>query len=207
MTTKALTTTDRALTTTDVMTAFGAFLRLYVADGDASPETTRSYYGNAAQFVAWCGEQDINPATVTEDDIATYRREWVAQYEVGTAAVKPAAIRRLYGAAVWRGLRQDNPAASLKAPKGKTERSERVKFLALDGLRQILDAPRGNDPAAVRDRAMLARVSRHGLRVSEVAGLTVDAVDLLILSGFSARGARRAPSTSQRHRQQRCGIG
>ncbi len=53
MTPTALTTTDRALTTTNVMTAFGAFLRwFYIADGDASPETVRSYYGNAAQFVA-----------------------------------------------------------------------------------------------------------------------------------------------------------
>jgi len=74
MTPPALTTTDRVLTTTDVMTAFGALLRLYVADGDASPETILSYYGKAAQFVVWCGEHGINPATVTEDDIATYRR-------------------------------------------------------------------------------------------------------------------------------------
>jgi integrase/recombinase XerD len=78
MTPTALTTTNRALTTADVMTAFGAFLGLYVADGDASPETIRSYYGNAAQFVAWCGEHGINPATVIEDDIATCRRESVA---------------------------------------------------------------------------------------------------------------------------------
>ena len=56
------------------MTAFGALLRLYVADGDASPETILSYYSKAAQFVVWCGEHGINPATVTEDDIATYRR-------------------------------------------------------------------------------------------------------------------------------------
>jgi len=76
MTPTALTTTGRALTTTDVMTAFGAFLRLYVADGDTSPETIRSYYGNAAQFVVWFGEHGINPATVTEDDIATYGRKW-----------------------------------------------------------------------------------------------------------------------------------
>jgi len=117
-------------------------------------------------------------ATVTEDDLATYGRELVAQYEVGTVAVKLAGIRQLYEAAVWCGLRQDNPAAGLKAPKDKTERSERIKFLSLDGLRRILDAPRGNDPAAVRDRAMLALVGRHELRVSEVAGLTVDAVDL-----------------------------
>jgi hypothetical protein len=56
--------------------------------------------------------------TVTEDNIAVYRRELVARYEVGTVAVKLAAIRRLYEAAVWRGLRQDNPAAGLKAPVG-----------------------------------------------------------------------------------------
>jgi hypothetical protein len=54
-------------------TPFGAFLRLYVADGDASPATIRNYYGNAVQFVAWCGEHDINPATVTGDDIALIR--------------------------------------------------------------------------------------------------------------------------------------
>jgi len=90
-------------------------------------------------------------------------------------AVKLTAIRRL--AAAWRGLRQDNPAAGLRAPKDKTERAERIKFLPLDGLRRLLDAPRGNDPAAVRDRAILAMMGRHGLRVSEVAGLTVDSVD------------------------------
>ena len=67
---------------------------MHTADGDASPETIRSYYGNAAQFVAWCGEHGMNPATVKEDDIADSRRELVAQYEMGTVAVKLAAILR-----------------------------------------------------------------------------------------------------------------
>jgi len=49
MTTTTLTTTDRALTITDVMTAFGAFLRLYVADGDASP---RTYYQQLSAIAA-----------------------------------------------------------------------------------------------------------------------------------------------------------
>jgi site-specific recombinase XerC len=109
--------------------------------------------------------------------MAVYRRELVAQHKVGTVAVKLAAIRRLYEAAVWRGLRQDNPAAGLRAPKDRTARAERIKFLPLEGLRRLLDAPKGDDPAAVRDRAILALMGRHGLRVSEVAGLTVDAVD------------------------------
>jgi site-specific recombinase XerD len=178
MTQQALTVrTDTALSTTDIMVDFAKFLRLHTADGDASPATIRSYYSNASQFVDWCGEHGINPATATEDDIATYRRELVAQYEVGTVAVKLAAIRRLYEAAVWRGLRQDNPAAGLRAPKDRIARAERIKFLPLEGLRRLLDAPKGDGAPAVRDRAILALMGRHGLRVSEVAELTADAVD------------------------------
>jgi hypothetical protein len=66
MTPPALTTTDRVLTTTDVMTAFGALLWLYVANGDTSPETIRSYYSNAARFVAWCGEHGMNRRPLQE---------------------------------------------------------------------------------------------------------------------------------------------
>ncbi len=48
MTQQALTTTtDRVLSTTDIMADFSKFLRLHTADGDASPATIRSYYGNA----------------------------------------------------------------------------------------------------------------------------------------------------------------
>jgi hypothetical protein len=70
----------------------------------------------------------MNPAAVTGDDVAICHRELVAQYEVGTVAVKLAAIGRLYEAAVWRRLRQDNPADGLKAPKDKTKRSKCIKF-------------------------------------------------------------------------------
>jgi hypothetical protein len=47
------------------MMAFGAFLGLYVADGDASPETIRSYYGNAAQFVEAARLEQLRPVLAT----------------------------------------------------------------------------------------------------------------------------------------------
>jgi site-specific recombinase XerD len=165
-------------TTRDLLSDFGAFLRLHVADGDASPNTLRSYHANAAQFVAWCRGQAIDPARATEDDLLNYRKYLNENYARGTVAVKLTAVRRLYEAAVWRGLRSDNPAAGLKAPKDRTERSERVKFLPLEGLRRLLAAPEGGRPAAVRDRAILALMGSHGLRVSEVAGLSVGDLDL-----------------------------
>ena len=175
----ALTMVDtRELSTANLLDDFGYFLRLHVADGDASPHTIASYHGNARQFVAWCADHEIGPATATEDDLLIYRRYLSAKHKRGTVAVKLQAVRRLYEAAAWRGLRADNPAAGLRAPRDKTERSERIKFLPLEGLRRLLDAPQGDKPGAVRDRAMLALMGRHGLRVSEVAGLTVGAVDL-----------------------------
>ena len=176
--TELTTPTVMVVTTGDVLADFATFLRLHVADGDASEHTIQSYHSNAAQLVSWCRDRGIDAARATEDDLIAYRKYLIECYARGTVAVKLAAVRRLYGAIAWRGLRADNPAAGLRAPKDRTERSERVKFLPLDGLRRLLDAPTGDKPAAVRDRAMLALMGRHGLRVSEVAGLSIDAVDL-----------------------------
>ena len=56
MTTRALTTTqERALAVAGgILEDFEKFLRLHTADGDASPQTIRSYHTHAGQFVAWC---------------------------------------------------------------------------------------------------------------------------------------------------------
>jgi site-specific recombinase XerD len=173
-----MTTTQADLASSDLLADFGAYLRLHVADGDASAHTLRSYYSNARAFADWCDDSDVKPGAATEDDLLHYRRWLTTFYSRGTVGVKLAAVRRLYEAAVWRGLRADNPAAGLKAPKDRTARAERVKYLPLEGLRRLLAAPEGDGLAARRDRAILALMGRHGLRVAEVAALDVVDVDL-----------------------------
>ena len=54
----------------------------------------------------------------------------------------------------------------------------RVKYLPLEGLKQLLAAPQGDGPLPRRNRAILALMGVHGLRVSEVAGLKLDDLDL-----------------------------
>ena len=148
---------------------FGAFLRLYVAYGDASPNTIRSYLANARQFIAWCAKTQIHPASATEEDILQYRCFLVAHYANGTVATRLASIRRLFEALVWRGLRADNPVAGVKPPRERTHRADTVKYLSLDGLRRVLDAPKGDHPQAIRDRNILTLQGKLGLRVSEIA--------------------------------------
>jgi len=187
--TRALATVEkRELQAGDVLAAFGAFLGLQVADGDASPATVRSYKSQVGQFVAWCKTRHISPAGATEQDLAAYRRHLVdAGYARSSISTILAAVRRLYDAAVWRGLRADNPAAGVKAPRERTSQMERVKYLPLAGVIRLLGSP-----MCARDRAMLYLMACHGLRVSEVAGLTladldIDALTLRVLG----KGAKR----------------
>jgi integrase/recombinase XerC len=182
----ALTQTGSVLTadiltdsSADVAEAFARFLRLHVAEGDASPATVRTYHAQAGQFVTWCQQQSVNPATATEEDVLAYRKHLVdAGYKQSTIALKLAVVRRLYESIRWHGLRGDNPAAGVKAPRDRTGREERVKYLPLEGLKQILAAPRGDGPLPRRDRAILALLGVHGLRVAEVASLKLADVDL-----------------------------
>jgi len=163
----------------DLIAIFGRFLRLYVAEGDASLATMRTYHGQAAQFVAWCQQSGLNPATATEEDIISYRKHLVeAGYRPTTIGLQLAVVRRLYVAIRWRGLRHDNPAAGVKAPRDRTSRDERVKYLPLEGLKQLLAAPQGDGPLARRNRAILALMGIHGLCVAEAAGLQIEDIDL-----------------------------
>lgn len=157
----------------DLSQALADFLRLNVADGDASPKTVASYLTEIRQYTQWCESEGINPAQAGEDDLREYRGYLVAHHTRGTVATKLAAIRRLYDAAVWRGLRLDNPAKGLKAPKDKTSREDSVKFLPLEGFKRLLSLP---DNA--RDRAILVLMGWHGLRVEEVTNLNRDDVHL-----------------------------
>lgn len=163
----------------DALAAFGEFLGLHVADGDASEATLRTYRANVAAFYTWCQGQGIPPAAATSEDLVSYRRALVdAKLSRATVTARLDAVRRFFEAATWRGLRQDNPAAGLKAPRDKTAPEERIKFLPADYLSRLLDAcPAG--PMGARDRAAVALFCLQGPRVSELAALDVADVDLL----------------------------
>jgi site-specific recombinase XerD len=163
--------------TDDLLAAWADFLRLDVAQGDASPRTVATYQAQVRDFLAWCQAQGLHPALATEDDLKAYRAHLVERYARATVATRLAAIRRFYQAAVWRGYRPDNPAAGIRPPRERTARDDRVRFLPLEGLKRLLDAPRGDGLRAVRDRAILALMGIHGLRVGEIVALDVADLD------------------------------
>lgn len=172
--------TPTALAETDALAAFGEFLRLRVADGDASPATLATYHAGVSAFVTWCETAGVSPATATESDIEAYRAAMRAEgLARSTVAARLAAVRRFFEAATWRGLRADNPAAGIKAPRDRTSAEERIKFLPRDYIGRLFAVCPGDTLQGKRDRALLALFALHGPRVAELAGLDIAAVDLV----------------------------
>jgi site-specific recombinase XerD len=163
----------------DLDTAFADFLRLRVADGDASAATARAYYSHVRAFVAWCAGRQIDAGQATVGDLESYRRSLIdSGYARKTVKEKLGAVDRFYAAMQWRNLRSDNPAHGLKAPKDGTDKAEKVKFLPLPGLQRLLLLPQAATPTGARDRAAMLLMGMHGLRVAEVAGLDLGDLDL-----------------------------
>lgn len=179
--------TERALTVTaggqvatpDLDAAFADFMRLRVADGDASPATVRAYYSHVRAFVSWCEGQGVRPGQAGGGDLESYRRKLIdGGYTRSTIGAKLQAVERFFAAMQWRGLRSDNPAHGLRAPRDKTDKAERVKFLPLPGLQRLLLLPEAATPTGARDRAAMLLMGMHGLRVAEVAALELGDLDL-----------------------------
>lgn len=96
-------------------------------------------------------------------------------YARASIARKAATLRAFYRFCVKRGMRPDNPALHLITPK----RGSRLpKVLKRPDMSSLLSAPPADEPAGIRDRAILELLYAAGLRVSELCGLDMDDVDL-----------------------------
>ena len=73
-------------------------------------------------------------------------------------------------------MRESDPTAKLSAPR----RSRKLpRVLGLAEVQRLLDQPKGTDPMALRDRALLELMYACGLRASETIDLDVAHVDLV----------------------------
>ena len=149
--------------------AFAAFLRLDVANGDAAPDTLRGYRAEAAAWGAWCRARGVAPQAADAEALKAYRRALVEQgYRPAAIAFKLAVVRRVYQAAVAAGLRPDNPAVGVRAPRARRAAEDfgclSEVYLALV-LRAVPGTGRVKDR---RDRVLLGLLALQGLRTIEV---------------------------------------
>jgi site-specific recombinase XerD len=70
----SLVTTRLPQTPSALDAAFADFLRIDLANGDASEDTIRNFRCAVGLWVAWCRDQGLDPATVTTTHVKRYRQ-------------------------------------------------------------------------------------------------------------------------------------
>jgi len=147
---------------------------------NASPGTLIEYRRNATEFLAFLGERGVDWRSPDRATIRSYLAT-LADRDLAATSVagRLAAIRSLYRHALRHGRIETDPLAGVRAPR-RPSRLPRV--LSVDEAEQLVTAPRRlpsrDEALGRRDEAMLELLYATGMRVSELAGLTVERVDL-----------------------------
>jgi integrase/recombinase XerC len=155
----------------------GGYYHHLRTERQASVHTLQAYRNDLAKVLEYCEQAGI---THWPDLTAPVLRRLVARlHQHGQAPRSLArllsAVRGFYGWLLREGLCDHNPAVGLSAPKGERRLP---KVLDADRAQQLLDGAIEDDFIGRRDHAMLELFYSSGLRLSELAGLDLHAVDL-----------------------------
>jgi integrase/recombinase XerD len=114
---------------------------------------------------------------VTVDMLAAYKDYLIMEgFASSTIARKISAIRTFFTYLETVGIRNDNPSESIQAPQADQTSPPLLDPETMDLLRAAPEP--ATTPKAIRDRAMLELLCTTGLKVSELARLEVDDVDI-----------------------------
>ena len=123
----------------DLDKIFAEFLELEVGDGAASIDTIRNYISHPKQYFNWCRDNLLQPLEAVGDDIKQYRKFSIESKKKNkTIATKLNILRRLYHAAIIKGLISVNPVDGIKAPVSKEDPASRITFLTEQELALLL---------------------------------------------------------------------
>lgn len=156
------------------------FLRYLGVERGASEHTIKAYRLDLEMFF-----KDA-PQDADAQDIRSFIASLIADGAAkSTATRRLAALRSFYKYLHGEGKIDKNPARLVSSPK----RPKLLpRFLSVDETFELVEKPDDNDDmTASRDRAILELLYATGLRVSEVAGLNINDVNMKE-SALKARG-------------------
>ncbi len=165
------------------------FLSYLEFERGLSRNTLEAYRGDLLQFGRFLEERGVSAVEADTADVgdfltglATGNGAWGAGSASARRPASPATIHRksaclrsFYRHLRREGVRDSDPTAGLSSPR----RSRKLPQVLTRGeVERLLSTPRGTDPHALRDRALLELMYACGLRASEAIGLELGDVDL-----------------------------
>jgi len=161
------------------------FTRYLSAERGFSEHTVRSYRSDLAALLVYA---EAHGATEPTDLDLELLRSWLwessnAGLAKSTLARRSAAARSFSGWLTRTGVTDVDGAARLRGPKADNHLPRVLTRVQIDGLLDgLASRASSEDPAALRDLAIVELLYASALRVSEVTGLDLGDVDLARLT-------------------------
>jgi integrase/recombinase XerC len=159
-----------------------AFLEHLALNRNVSAHTVRAYESDLGQFlnhvaaIAGVKPRAIVPAALDRGAVRSFLAEvHAAGLSRATAARKLAAIRTFLRYLRREELMEGDPGSLVATPKREIRMPSHLSEREMAAL---VETPSAADPLGRRDRAILELFYASGLRLSELAGLDVDDVNL-----------------------------
>lgn len=146
------------------------YIRYVSLERGRSPNTVAAYRRDLSAYLVWLGECGVSrPEGVQPRAVADY----VANLPgvATTVARKLSSIRSFHRFLVDEGVTALDPTVDVPAPAlpGRLP-----KALSIEQVQRLLDTVIGDEPEALRDRALLEFLYATGARISEALSLSVD---------------------------------
>jgi integrase/recombinase XerD len=147
------------------------FLTWLQVERGRSPNTLAAYRRDLRAYVSWLAERKVSVDRVGESDLQAYI-SWLRTNGAAPASVKRAtvAVTSMHKFLADEGFSASDPTANVELPKVP---QSLPKALSVEQMMTLLNAVGGDDPVALRDRAILEVLYAGGLRASELVGLSI----------------------------------
>ena len=146
-----------------------------------SRNTLAAYRTDLLQFGRFLAAHDVEVTAAQPSDLGDFLAELAAGDGNGRAPCststvhrKAACLRSFYRHLRREDLVADDPTAQLATPRRGKKLPEVLSYAE---VQKLLAQPRGSEPVALRDRALLELMYASGLRASETIGLELADVD------------------------------
>lgn len=155
------------------------FLRHISIERGLSVHTQAAYRRDLEAYCAWLTQHELHDLTeVRPGHLTSYASELNGQHGQGTLAPasvtrRLSTIRNMHRFLLDEGVLTENAARTVRSPKQPVALPHAI---SIEQVTALLEATTGDDPVALRDRALLELLYATGARVSEITTLDIDDV-------------------------------
>ena len=169
-----------------------AYIRQLAIERGLSANTVAAYERDLARYGAYLAETDVTTASaIRRDHVTGYLSHLLSDgsLRASSASRMLSSVRGFHRFLLDEGRVPADVAAEVKPPKLPLSLP---KAITIDQMGAVLAATDGDDPQAIRDKALLELLYATGARISEAVALNVDdVIDGDVVRLFGKGGKQR----------------